>query len=400
MNFKISAPKILCMALISMLATNAVAAKTPSDPSEAAVKGARVTILSDQVASRRTLAEWGFAAFVEIDLPNGDTRYVLFDTGEKPETVIFNAEKAKFKGANGKEVQRVNFKDPKFKTNKIDIVISHHHDDHTRGIDKLIETYPESFGKIHIGRGALIPRYRCTKLDKPTGLDRKCLEIDMFMPDGVTLDPKKQTNVLATLADKYKDRFVVHEQYERLWPDVAGVYMTGRIPINSGEDNTGSNNFALVENPKLPAKEQEFDTLPEENALVIHTPRGLLVMSGCGHRGIVNTLRHINTNSKLNTVDTLIGGIHLLAHDYQKVLWTAKEMNKFKINTFVGSHCTGIERLIVLRKLLNLTEINSPIGSVETTFDTSKNVAIGFPSPTITSPIPELPPVLPKLPKN
>lgn len=358
---------------------------------EPGVNSARLTILSDQVASRRTLGEWGFSAFIELDLTNGQKKYILFDTGDKPDTVIFNTKaiKQKVKGPDGKdkEIQKIDFADPKFLNNKIDIVISHHHSDHTKGLEKILDTYPDSFGKIHIGSGALDARFKCTKLDKPVGLDRKCLEIDMFKTGTNEIDLSKQTNTLYSLSQKYSDKFIVHKSYESLWPEIPGVWVTGYIPANSPEDNTGSNNFAIIEDLKNP-NNQKFDTVPEEIALVIKTQnKGIMLVTGCGHRGIVNTLRHVNTNSQENTIGSLIGGIHLLAHDMKKLEWTANELNKFKLKTIVGSHCTGIERLMVLRKLLRMTEVNSPVGSVETVYDTSKDIAVGFPSPTMTDPV-------------
>lgn len=338
-----------------------------------AVKNVRVTILSDSVASRRTRAEWGFSAFVEIDLGTRK-RYILFDTGDKPDTVIFNSLAAK-----DKETPRVNF--AAFKNNEIDIIISHHHSDHTTGLWSLLEEYPKAFGKIHIGPEAFNPRYKCNKYDRPTGGDRKCLDVEM----------SKQTNVLLETGllfkqkygdQRFKETFVVHSRFSEVWEDVAGVWMTGSIPRETGEDYTfGTTNNTVI----MRGHAYVHDILPEENALVVKTGEGLLVLSGCGHAGIINTLRHIEDVTGERRIATLIGGLHLLAHDPKGFKWTANELNQYRIKTFVGSHCTGIERMIALRDILGMTALNAPFGTVETIFDTSKGVVL--PSPNINGPL-------------
>ena len=358
---------LLATIFTALFQQGGVAAK-PADPSPASVK---VTILSDTIASRRTRAEWGFAALVEIDLGKSK-RYILFDTGDKEDTVLFNAANAK-----DKEALRVDF--GAFKNGEIEVVISHHHSDHTKGLAKLLETYPKAFGKIHLGAGAFEPRHPCKKFDKNTGDDRRCLDVEAT----------KQNNILVDLAAKYKaahgeaafnEKFVTHSGWSRVWSDVGGVWMTGAIPRKTNEDNNSGNNYVIPRGAG-----HVYDNVPDEVALVIETPQGLVVITGCGHAGVINTLEHVRKMTGVSEVNALIGGLHLLAHDHGKIDWTGAELKKFGIKTLVGSHCTGLERILELRKHLDLKAHQAPFGTVETVFESAKGVTP--PSPAINSPI-------------
>ena len=87
----------------------------PPDSLPHQVRALRVTVLSTMLTDHTGIGEWGFAALVEVD-----GRRLLFDTGERPETVLQNAREL------GIDLSSVT-----------DIVLSHHHADHAGGLMTL-----------------------------------------------------------------------------------------------------------------------------------------------------------------------------------------------------------------------------------------------------------------------
>jgi len=65
------------------------------------------------------------------------------------------------------------------------------------------------------------------------------------------------------------------------------------------------------------------DNLPEDLALVLDTEQGLVVLTGCGHAGVVNIVEHARSVVRPARVHALIGGVHLFNAKEQTLSWTA-----------------------------------------------------------------------------
>ena len=109
-----------------------------------------MTILSTMLADTKGLGEWGFAALVEAD-----GRRLLFDTGARPETVLNNAREL------GIDLSGVT-----------DVVLSHHHGDHTGGLltlrRELRKANPAALSRAYVGTGHLPAPARRTTAGRPT----------------------------------------------------------------------------------------------------------------------------------------------------------------------------------------------------------------------------------------
>lgn len=319
--------------------------------SQTLVKSARVTMLTDMIASRRTLAEWGFSSFVELEIPlkNGgfDKRYVLFDTGGNPDTLNSNLEAISKTDAAQKGIADLKtFMGGK----KLDIVLSHWHSDHTTGLANFLRKYcmkdnavsPDCVvDRIIIGKGFFNSRWEYnpkTGEEKPN--DSNANNIRTF------LDPQSDLNVMLS-------KFVVAEKFTNLYPDSEAVWVSGFIPRKSGEDNQASNSYRLILDNGTPEGVKGNDDLPEEISLSFGTAKGAVVITGCAHGGIVNTLFSLYTNTKgLKKIDSIIGGMHLMAADQKLVDATVVGMNKFEMNFVVGGHCTGLDVVYDLKAKL------------------------------------------------
>ena len=129
-------------------------------------------------------------------------------------------------------------------------------------------------------------------------------------------------------------KVIVHDSPVELYP---GVWITGPVARVYPERNFGIGPGAKVQMPDGSSVE---DTIPEDMSLVIDTDRGLVVLSGCGHAGVINTLEYARTKIRAAPVYALIGGLHLFQLDDEHLQWTAGKLKEFGVMNFLGAHCT------------------------------------------------------------
>lgn len=280
---------------------------------------AKVTVLSTMLAGDpgRGIGEWGFAALVEAD-----GRKLLVDAGQRPETVLRNAEELKIDLA---EVT--------------DVVITHNHGDHTGGLvtlrRELAKKNPRAVSRAHVATGIFNPR------PGPDGQDR---------------------NGLRPFKAEYEalgGQFVEHAGPAALLP---AVWLTGPVPRPHPERNWSAP--GRVQSAAGPGE----DTIPEDASVVVDTPQGLVVISGCGHAGIVNTIEHARRIVRPAPVLAAIGGFHLFAASDETMAWTGEKLKAFGVAHLLGAHCTGIEAVYRLRALLGLPREAAVVAAVGSGF--------------------------------
>ena len=220
------------------------------------IKDFKITILSTMLSDTH-IGEWGFSAIIEAD-----GKRILFDTGSREETVLQNARELKINLEN------------------IDnVFLSHNHKDHTGGLKTLRENYPTSFSNAHIGEGIFYPR-------------RNSRGTDHYI-----LDNK---NTLESLGINFK----THINPSQI---MSGLWTTGQIPRKYDERNWSE----LGKMVDLSGNIVE-DTIPEDQSLFFDTENGIVLISGCGHAGLVNTLDYIKKIMPNRPIYKIIGGFHLL----------------------------------------------------------------------------------------
>ena len=79
----------------------------------------------------------------------------------------------------------------------------------------------------------------------------------------------------------------------------------------------------------------------DDQALFVHTSRGLLVLSGCAHRGIINTLLHAREITGQEEIHMVVGGTHLLNTTRRQQENTARMLQELQVHHVGVSHCTG-----------------------------------------------------------
>jgi 7,8-dihydropterin-6-yl-methyl-4-(beta-D-ribofuranosyl)aminobenzene 5'-phosphate synthase len=306
-----------------LLCASLAAAQAQAPPARQ-VKQLKVTILSTMLADAG-VGEWGFAALVEAD---GER--VLVDTGARPATVLENARELKIDLSPVREV-----------------VLTHFHDDHTGGLmtlrTELMKRNPGALSRVHVANGIFYSR--------PADA--------------------REGNAMIAVRPKYEatgGAFVEHGEPAEILP---GVFLTGPIARKFPERNwSGSGKV------RTPAGLVE-DTVPEDQSVVVNTADGLVVITGCGHAGIVNILTAVAERFGDRAVLAVIGGLHLFAARDESVDWTAEKLKGFGVRYLIGAHCTGIESLYRLRSGIGLNRKTAVVGAVGADFTLGQGIHAG-----------------------
>jgi 7,8-dihydropterin-6-yl-methyl-4-(beta-D-ribofuranosyl)aminobenzene 5'-phosphate synthase len=316
---------LTAFAIILSASTFAVAQDRPSGSSatsHAELHSLKITILSTMLADDG-IGEWGFSALVEAD-----GKKILFDTGARPNTVLENA----------KELE-IDLSDVQ------DVILSHFHDDHTGGLMTLRREFakanPAAFSRVHVGKGIFLER---------RGDDR---------------------NQMIAMKKEYEatgGKFIVHDKPDEILP---GVWLSGPIPRVYPEKNYSTGVEVNTGSAWVP------DDLPEDQSLVFNTDRGLVLLAGCGHAGIINTLEYARKFIRPAPVDAAVGGFHLYNAKEEQLNWTADKLKEFQVAQILGAHCTGIESVYYLRQRMGLNRHTCVVATIGAIFDLHDGIHTG-----------------------
>jgi 7,8-dihydropterin-6-yl-methyl-4-(beta-D-ribofuranosyl)aminobenzene 5'-phosphate synthase len=249
--------------------------------------GINITTLAENTANFGYLGEWGLSIFLEVDGVN-----ILFDTG----LGVSAAYNARLLGVDLKSVEK--------------IVLSHGHSDHTGGLRDILRekgavdiiAHPDiwedkyySFGEINHFIGIPFRREELESLGARFNLTRE--------PAWIT------------------DR----------------VCTTGEIPMVTDYEEIDPGLAVRKDNHLIP------DQLADDLALAIKTEAGLIVILGCGHRGLINTLKHARNLTGEKRIKVVIGGIHLFLASEERLIRTSADLREMGIERLGVSHCTGFK---------------------------------------------------------
>jgi len=131
-----------------------------------------------------------------------------------------------------------------------------------------------------------------------------------------------------------------------------GVWLTGRIP--EAEPFPAGKRDLYVETP---AGERVPDPFDDERAVVLDADDGIVVISGCGHRGIVNA---VTTGRELlpgRPVAAVLGGMHMGAAEDMEVERVAGFLTAQRIGLLGAAHCTGLNAWALLRRVFGKSAV-------------------------------------------
>lgn len=122
---------------------------------------------------------------------------------------------------------------------------------------------------------------------------------------------------------------------------VSGVLATGEIPRALKWEQP--RNFR-----RLQGEDLVEDPLLDDQALAISTPRGLVVVAGCAHAGIINTVHYARELTGQREVLAVVGGFHLIDADAKKLERTTTALRELEPALIAPNHCTGFRAMAAL----------------------------------------------------
>ena len=123
---------------------------------------------------------------------------------------------------------------------------------------------------------------------------------------------------------------------------VPGIRTTGEIPLK--------NHFEQVENGFYIKTGNQInpDILADDQALILDSDQGIVVLLGCSHRGVINTLTHVVNLTGKSKIYCILGGLHLGKASDQKLQKIIGHLREFDIEKIGVGHCTGIRAFFAL----------------------------------------------------
>lgn len=283
-----------------------------------------ITVLATNISNYGGFGEWSFSALYESDKES-----ILFDTGFHEDTVIHNAK------VLNKDLSKVE-----------KVILSHYHSDHTGGLIKLRNMYKkineDAFSKVYVARGFFNQRYTS---------------------EGVKVGPGNlaDANDFRDAAEEAGVTFIILDKHLEISKN---LYATGTV---SRTDETYNGPTGLVISDPNSSSLIPDIILDDQSAGML-TENGWVMMSGCGHSGIINTAKKLQSIKDV-PIYGAIGGFHLFKATNEVIDNTANWLKDAGMTKFMGGHCTGIYAAERVADIIGISRDNlshTAIGSILT----------------------------------
>lgn len=254
----------------------------------------RITVVVENTAQGvGMLAEHGLAYWIEWD-----GQRVLFDTGQG-NVLVSNAYRL---GISLHDAHA--------------IVLSHGHFDHTGGLADVLRNGRPA--PVYLHPAALEPKFARNRdgTSCDIGIPLRAREA-LDRHAGSILSTESPTTILDCLT------------------------VTGPVPRTTDFEDVGGPFF-------LDAACSESDPLIDDQALFFETPEGVVVLLGCAHAGVINTLRYVSELSDGKPLRGVIGGMHLVSAAPRRIARTIDELRRSDLRLLAPAHCTGMPATVAL----------------------------------------------------
>ena len=251
----------------------------------------RITILCENTVGRLVgLGEHGFSAFIETDQGN-----YLFDTGSGRSVIKNSLELSK-------DLRSIK-----------NIFLSHGHYDHSGGLPEVLKLR----GKVDVHAHPHI------------FLDR----VHVIKEDG------KETRRFVGLPFKrsYLEslgaNFILNKDFIEI---EKGIFLTGEVPRKTSFEKPDPRLFSEIDG------KTNLDIFSDDQSLILNTEKGLILILGCAHSGMINIINHVIHKTGEEKFFAILGGTHLDFLTPEQLEESIKALKKIHIEKIGACHCTGM----------------------------------------------------------
>jgi len=251
----------------------------------------RITILCENLVGKRVgSGEHGFSAFIETDKGN-----YLFDTGSG-HSIVANSL------ILNKDLRSIR-----------KIFLSHGHYDHTGGLPEVLKL-----------RGNIdVHAHPHVFLDRIAVLKENGKETKRFV--GIPFKKAYLESLGANFI--FNNNFIEVEK---------GLFLTGEVPRKTPFEKPDPRLFSEI-NGKTTQ-----DIFLDDQSLILDTEKGLILILGCAHSGMINIINHVINKTGREKFYAILGGTHLDFLTPEQLEESIKSLKKMEIEKIGVSHCTGM----------------------------------------------------------
>lgn len=273
----------------------------------------RITVLSDNSIGRLVGAgEHGFSAFIETD-----QGHYLFDTGNGGSVVTNSL-------VLNKDLRSIR-----------KIFLSHGHHDHSGGLPEVLKL--KGNVDVHAHPDLFLDRIAVFK--------EEGRETRRFV--GI---PYKKIYLEFLGAN-----FILNREFVEV---EKGIWFSGEVPRKTFFEKPDPRLFTDVDGKMVQ------DSLPDDQSLILDTDKGLVVILGCAHSGMINILNHIIHKTGKEKFYAILGGTHLDFLTQEQLEESVQSLKRMEIEKVAVSHCTGMRAAFRLQQEFGDRFLHGCVGSV------------------------------------
>jgi 7,8-dihydropterin-6-yl-methyl-4-(beta-D-ribofuranosyl)aminobenzene 5'-phosphate synthase len=141
------------------------------------------------------------------------------------------------------------------------------------------------------------------------------------------------------------------------------VLVTGEIPRTNNFEKGFPNHYSLVEEEE--GKMEPDPLIKDDQAIILKVKdKGLVIVTGCGHAGIINTLNYAKELAEEDRIYAVLGGMHLSGGLFEQIIpRTVEELEELKPRFVVPCHCSGLKAVNEIARKMPNAFIQNSVGT-------------------------------------
>ncbi|MFX1493268.1 MAG: MBL fold metallo-hydrolase [Promethearchaeota archaeon] len=304
----------------------------------------------NKLFATQSIAEHGLGFLINIwevmgkeDPPNHQLlKKIIFDTGSTNLSFLHNLD------IRGYPLYDVNT-----------IVLSHWHYDHTGGLYKILEKIEDKVDIIshhYANFERIFKRTKEIQNQDLIGQTRKDI-IPLLESSKIVNQPPIDLEKIGYLNGNV---ILSKEQIEIFKKDDLRILVSGEIPRKTKEEDF--NNFLFLHNGLI-----SLDKIWDDKCIIIENSEKVIILTGCCHSGIINTLNYVNTLTN-KPISHIIGGFHMINASNNRIKRTFEYFNELQVEKIelFPIHCSGQNFIDEIKraKIPGIRAFNISVGTI------------------------------------